>query len=123
MGGKLFGKIAQEGMVRPRHQQRVARIERLDIQERHGQLGLQHAGRGDLARDDLAEDTARIVCEIGHDAALPDFGREGLPNSHLGLGAGATTAGRVGALICSCSPSRLITAMAAASPWRTLASL
>src|SRR5262249_24519961 len=35
----------------------------------------------------------------------------------------ATTAGLVGALICSDSPRRVITPIGAASPWRTLASL
>ena len=43
----------------------------LNIEEGHGQLSLQHAGRGDLARDDLAEHAVRIVSGICHDAALP----------------------------------------------------
>ena len=60
-GGDLLGQLAQVGVVRLGHEQRVAVIDRVDVEERHGLRPSRGRGRRDLAVDDLAEDAVRIV--------------------------------------------------------------
>ncbi len=141
MRGDLRRQIVELGMMGFRHDQGVAGIDRVDVQERHGLIRLQDPGRRDLIVDDLAEDATRVVGWMSHDRPIPQGGGQGFNEDatrpsptavagSVGLDLSdhdrrpdPTTAGLVGALTSSISPSRAITAIGAASPWRTLASL
>ena len=139
--GEVVGQVGQVGVVIAWGPAGRARVDRVDVEEGHGPIGLEHAGRGDLAADDLAEEAvgsvgswsvshATMASECSEDT---ERNRDANPSLRLGALRGSeavlrvtprrTTAGRVGALTCSSSPSRAMTAIGAASPWRTLASL
>ena len=70
MSGDRLGELAQMGVVRLGHEQRVAVVDRIDVEEGHGLGRLEYPGRRDLAVDDLAEDAVRIVRSMAHDATL-----------------------------------------------------
>ena len=57
------------GVMRLGHEQRVAAIDRIDIEEGDGLGRFEYLGRGDRAVDDLAEDAVRIVRSMAHDGA------------------------------------------------------
>ena len=132
-GRRSVGEFDQVGMVELGHDQGVARIDRVDVQEGDGVGRFEHPGRRNLAMDDLAEDAVRLVTESMHARhSLPPVERNGHPpkapfGSGVDQGGGRTRDGRpgrgLGALIWLFFPERGMTAIGAASPWRTLASL
>ena len=71
VGGDLVRELFQVRVVRAWYEERMTRIERVDVEEDHGVGRLEQPGRGDLAPDDLAEDAVRILHGMRHDAALP----------------------------------------------------
>ena len=59
------------GVMSPGHEQRVAAIDRIDVEEGHGLGRLKYFGRGDRAVSDLAEYAVRIVWSMAHDTTPP----------------------------------------------------
>ena len=144
--GDGVGELAQVGVMGPGHEQGVAAIDRIDVEEGDGLGRLEYPGRRDLAVDDLAEDAVRIVRSHGSRRLRPVAANQAWFDAWMTIGSVSirlsmssrtqpcnlvdqpprdepTTAGLAGALIVSFSPRSAITAMGAASPWRTLASL
>src|SRR5271157_3501689 len=85
VSGQIIGKVAQLDMMGPGHDQAVPGIERVDVEEGHGQIGLEHASRRDLAADDLAEEAVRVVWRKSHGGALPGWATGGLRLSLSGV--------------------------------------
>ena len=92
-----------------RDEQRVAGIDRIDVEEGDGLVGFEYPSRRNLAVGDLAEDAVRIVSGESR-RALPAMGRfhgdgSGVPSHrrvrcrHDHAADEPTTAGLVGALI------------------------
>src|SRR5262249_30209150 len=49
---------------------------RMNVEESNGVVGLEDLGRRDIAFDDLAEDTGRLVSVTRHVTALPSFAND-----------------------------------------------
>jgi hypothetical protein len=60
-GSHGLRKLAQMSVMSPGHEQRVAAIDRINVEKGHGVGRLEHFGRGDRAFSDLAEYAVRIV--------------------------------------------------------------
>jgi hypothetical protein len=148
--GERVGKVCQPGKMCFGHEQSVTLIDRVDVEKCDRFICLDHPGRRNLTADDLAKDAMRVVWY--HECAFHPFGsersrsrtpaptarkmiRRRLATGFQDDGSSredrspseprqfATTAGLVGALMASSAPRSAMTAIGAASPWRTLASL
>ncbi len=127
----VVSELAEVGMVALGHEQDVANVHRADVEKRDGPVSFQHLVTGDGSRHDLAEDTTRInihrrafttnsrlrITKTCFDVLNLELQMEARPDQEATNGRGA------GALTFSFSPRRERTAIGAASPWRTLASL
>ena len=106
-GGHGLRELAQMSVMSLGHEQRVAAIDRIDVEEGHGFGRLEYFGRGDRAVGDLAEYAVRIVrsmAQRSHRLAVVSCEAPSKVRFDQAPRDAPTTAGLAGALIVSFSP-------------------
>src|SRR5579859_5895253 len=114
--------------MRPGYDEHMAQVHRMYVEKGNGVVGFEHARGRQVACDNLAKEAVGIARAAHGSCGSWKPGRR-CPRDQPGCLANAcgrsqalaagTTAGLVGAFGCSSAPKSEITAIGAASPWRT----